>query len=60
MKLILTDLAGNGHDLDNVIIGLAGDIHMLNERMKRVENELGIEPEVIEAEAETDDAAKSE
>ena len=58
MKLILTDLSGNAHDLDNVIIGLAGDIHMLNERMKRVEQELGLEfpiaPELTSSEEDNE------
>lgn len=59
MKLVVTDTAGAEHELNAVILGLAGDIHILNDRLKKVEQELGL-VDVIDEEAETDDAAKSE
>ena len=61
MKLTITDLGGADHDLDSVVLGIAGDIHRLNQRLMRVEAELGIsyqdaEQEAIaDAEEETDE-----
>lgn len=54
MKLVLTDATGNEHDLDAVILGIAGDIHRLNQRLIRVEEELGITYQEAEAEAIAD------
>ena len=51
MKLVLTDATGGEHDLDTVILGIAGDIHRLNQRLMRVEAELGISYQDAEAEA---------
>ena len=54
MKLVLTDATGGEHDLDTVILGIAGDIHRLNKRLMRVEAELGISYQDAEAEAIAD------
>lgn len=54
MKLTLTDVSGNEHDLDSVVLGIAGDIHRLNQRLIRVEAELGISYQDAEAEAIAD------
>lgn len=54
MKLVLTDATGGEHDLDSVILGIAGDIHRLNQRLIRVEEELGITYQDAEAEAIAD------
>lgn len=54
MKLVLTDASGGEHDLDSVILGIAGDIHRLNQRLLRVEAELGISYQDAEAEATLD------
>jgi hypothetical protein len=54
MKLLLTDAAGGEHDLDNVILGIAADIHRLNQRLINVEAELGITYQQAEAEAIAD------
>lgn len=54
MKLVLIDATGNEHDLDTVILGIAGDIHRLNQRLMRVEEELGITYQDAEAEAIAD------
>ena len=54
MKLTLTDLTGNEHDLDSVVLGIAGDIHRLNQRLIRVEAELGISYQDAEQEAIAD------
>jgi len=54
MKLVLTDVSGNEHDLDSVVLGIAGDIHRLNQRLMRVEAELGITYQEAEAEAIAD------
>ena len=54
MKLVLTDATGGEHDLDTVILGIAGDIHRLNKRLLNVEQELGITYEQAEAEAIAD------
>lgn len=54
MKLVLTDATGGEHDLDAVILGIAGDIHRLNQRLMRVEEELGITYQDAEAEAIAD------
>lgn len=54
MKLVLTDASGGEHDLDSVILGIAGDIHRLNQRLIRVEEELGITYQDAEAEAIAD------
>jgi len=54
MKLVLTDASGGEHDLDTVILGIAGDIHRLNQRLIRVEEELGISYQDAEAEAIAD------
>lgn len=54
MKLVLTDASGGEHDLDSVILGIAGDIHRLNQRLIRVEEELGITYQDAEAEATLD------
>lgn len=54
MKLVLTDAMGGEHDLDSVILGIAGDIHRLNQRLIRVEEELGITYQDAEAEATLD------
>lgn len=55
MKLILTDVSGGEHDLDQVILGIAGDIHRLNLRLQRVESELGITYQDAEAIADAED-----
>ena len=60
MKLVLTDATGNEHDLDAVILGIAGDIHRLNQRLIRVEEELGITYQDAEAEAIADSEEESE
>ena len=39
MKLVITDTAGAEHDLDSVVLGIAGDIHRLNQRLMRVEKD---------------------
>jgi hypothetical protein len=54
MKLVLTDASGGEHDLDTVILGIAGDIHRLNQRLINVEQELGITYQEAEAEAIAD------
>ena len=54
MKLVLTDATGGEHDLDSVILGIAGDIHRLNQRLINVEQELGIIYQEAEAEAIAD------
>ena len=54
MKLVLIDAAGGEHDLDSVILGIAGDIHRLNQRLINVEQELGIIYQEAEAEAIAD------
>ena len=54
MKLVLTDTSGGEHDLDSVILGIAGDIHRLNQRLINVEQELGITYQQAEAEAIAD------
>lgn len=54
MKLILTDATGGEHDLDAVILGIAKDIYRLNQRLIRVEEELGITYQDAEAEAIAD------
>ena len=54
MKLVLTDATGGAHDLDSVILGIAGDIHRLNQRLLNVEAELGITYQQSEAEAIAD------
>jgi hypothetical protein len=54
MKLVLTDASGGEHDLDVVILGIAADIHRLNQRLIRVEEELGITYQDAEAEAIAD------
>jgi hypothetical protein len=51
MKLIISDLTGAEHDLDSVVLGIAGDIHRLNQRLMRVEAEAGIVYQDAEAEA---------
>ena len=48
MKLVLTDSAGNDHDVENVILGIAADIHRLNQRLIRIESELNISYETAE------------
>ena len=47
MKLILTDSAGNDHDVESVILGIASDIHRLNQRLIRIEKELNISYEAV-------------
>jgi len=42
MKLIIVDANGGEHDLDSVVLGIASDIHRLNQRLIFVEKELGI------------------
>ena len=54
MKLILSDATGNEHDLDTVIFGIAGDIHRLNQRLMRVEQEIGIVYDDAETQAIAD------
>ena len=54
MKLVLTDASGGEHDLDSVILGIAADIHRLNQRLINVEAELGITYQQAEAEAIAD------
>ena len=54
MKLTLTDLTGNEHDLDSVVLGIAGDIHRLNQRLMRVEAELCISYQDAEQKAIAD------
>ena len=54
MKLVLTDASSGEHDLDNVILGIAADIHRLNQRLINVEAELGITYQQAEAEAIAD------
>ena len=54
MKLLIIDANGNEHDLDTVILGIAGDIHRLDQRLMRVEAELGISYQDAEAEAIAD------
>jgi len=54
MKLVIIDNSGAEHDLDTVILGIAGDIHRLNQRLIRVETELGISYQDVEAEAIAD------
>ena len=54
MKLVLIDATGNEHDLDTVILGIAGDIHRLNQRLIRAEEELGITYQDAEAKAIVD------
>jgi hypothetical protein len=52
MKLVITDVAGAEHDLDAVILGIAGDIAILNNRLKAVEDHLGfneLEEEITDA-----------
>lgn len=57
MKLILTDAMGGEHDLDSVILGIAADIHRLNQRLINVEKELGITYQQSEAEPIADSEA---
>lgn len=57
MKIVLTDNAGNDHEIEPVILGIASDIYNLNSRLKAIEEKLGIsyeaaEEAVKEAEAE--------
>ena len=47
MKLILTDSANNEHDVEDVILGIASDIHRLNQRLIRIEKELNISYEAV-------------
>ena len=54
MRLTITDLSGTDHDLDSVVLGIAGDIHRLNQRLMRVEAELGISYQDAEQEAIAD------
>ena len=54
MKLTITDISGGEHDLDTVVLGIAGDIHRLNQRLMRVETELGISYQDAEQEAIAD------
>ena len=54
MKLVLTDIGGVEHDLDAVVLGLAADVYRLNQRLMRVEAELGISYQDAEAEAIAD------
>jgi hypothetical protein len=54
MKLVLTDASGGEHDLDAVILGIAADIHRLNQRLINVEAELGITYQQAEAAAIAD------
>ena len=58
MKLIITDASGGEHDLDAVILGIAADIHRLNQRLINVEAELGITYQQAEAEAIADSEEK--
>ena len=51
MKLTITDNAGAEHELNGVILGMAGDIHRINLRLIRVEEELGITYQDAEQEA---------
>ena len=51
MKLVLTDIGGAEHDLDAVVLGLAADVYRLNQRLMRVEAELGISYQDAEAQA---------
>lgn len=60
MKLIITDVAGAEHDLDAVILGIAGDIAILNNRLKIVEEHLGLNQEVKEEEITDADVEVSE
>lgn len=55
MKLVLSDATGGEHDLDAVILGIASDIHRLNQRLIRVEEELGITHEQSEAVADSEE-----
>ena len=54
MRLTITDLSGADHDLDSVVLGIASDIHRLNQRLMRVEAELGISYQDAEQEAIAD------
>lgn len=54
MKLILTDTSGGDHELDQVIFGLATDIHNLGLRIKHIEDETGITYQRAEQQAITD------
>jgi len=47
MKILLTDSANNDHDLETVILGIASDIHRLNQRLIRIEKELNISYEAV-------------
>lgn len=51
MKLTITDVAGAEHELNEVILGMASDIHRINLRLIRVEEELGITYQDAEQEA---------
>lgn len=48
MKIVLTDNAGNDHEIEPVILGIASDIYNLNARLKAVEEKLGISYEAVE------------
>ena len=54
MKLLLTDASGGEHDLNVVILGIAADIHRLNQRLIRAEQEFGVSYQEAEAEAIAD------
>jgi hypothetical protein len=58
MKIVITDASGNEHDVEAVILGIAGDIHRLNQRLIRVEEELGISYQDAEQEAIADSEEK--
>ena len=50
MKIIITDIAGADHNLKDVILGLASDLHIINSRLMMVEKELGLNQSTVEAE----------
>jgi hypothetical protein len=54
MKLTIVDANGGEHDLDSVILGIAADIHRLNQRLIFVEKELGISYEEKTEEPESE------
>ena len=56
MKIVLTDNAGNDHEIEPVILGIAADIYNLNSRLKAIEEKLGISYETVEEAVEEAEA----
>lgn len=47
MKTVIVDANGGEHELEAVVLGIAADIHRLNQRLIRIEKELNISYEAV-------------